>query len=103
MPGLRTYADFDRMLQAARAELARMAAKEPDFFAITLVQAQVEALHAWTRDGRCPAQGEKDSLHFGAIASRELDGYAVAPDLYALASFVTWWGEPGHPPFPQDQ
>jgi hypothetical protein len=99
MPELRTLADFDRTLDAARAELARMAAAEPDDGAIASVRAQLEAVHAWTRDGRCPAQGEKDTLNFGMIASRALDTYDVAPDLYALASFVAWWGQPDRPPF----
>jgi len=92
MPELRTFEDFDAMLQRARAELARMAAAEPDDGAIASVQRQLEGLHAITRDGRCPDQGEKDCFNFGLIASRELDRYPVAEDLYALASYVTWWG-----------
>ena len=40
------------------------------------------------------SQAEKDQLNFGLMASRELDVYPVASDLYALAGFVTWWGKP---------
>ena len=99
MPGtLSTCADFDRLLQEARAEVARMAAAEPDFNAIAVVRTQLDVLHAITRDGRAPAQGEKDHFNFGLIASREFADYPVAQSLYALASFVIWWGEPGHPP-----
>jgi hypothetical protein len=71
---------------------------EPDFNAIAVVLRQLDALHAITRDGRAPSQDEKDRFNFGLIASRELDGYPVAQSLFALASFVIWWGEPGHPP-----
>jgi hypothetical protein len=89
---LQTFEDFDRVLAGAREEVARMAAAEPEDGAIASVRAQLDALHRWTRGGRCPDQGEKDTLDFGRIASRELDSYPVAADLYALASFVTWWG-----------
>jgi hypothetical protein len=98
MAELETVADFDRLLQHARTEVARMAAAEPDFNAIAVVLRQLDALHAITRDGRAPVQDEKDRFNFGLIASRELGDYPVAQDLYALASFVIWWGEPGHPP-----
>jgi hypothetical protein len=99
VPDLETFEDFDRLLATARAEVARMAAAEPGDGAIASVHRQLDALHAWTRGGRCPDQGEKDTLNFGMIASRELDTYDVASDLYALASFVIWWSEPGRPPY----
>jgi hypothetical protein len=92
MPDLRTFEDFDRCLAAARVELDAMAARQPDDGAIASVRAQLGALHAYTRGGRCPDQGEKDSFNFGHIASRELSDHPVAQDLYELASFVTWWG-----------
>jgi hypothetical protein len=92
MADLQTFEDFDRALAATRAEVARMAAAEPGDRAIESVRLQLEALHGWTRGARCPAQDEKDRLNFGLIASRELDTYPVAADLYELASFVTWWG-----------
>ena len=92
MSDLQTFADFDRLLDATRAEVARMAAAEPGDGAIASVRRQLDALYGWTRGGRCPDPGEKDTLNFGMIASRELDTYPVAADLYALASFVTWWG-----------
>jgi len=97
MPDLQTFEDFDRTLQAARGELARMAAAEPGDGAIASVQRQLDALHAMTRGGRCPDQGEKDGFNFGLIASRELDMCPVAADLYELASYVIWWGQPGRP------
>jgi hypothetical protein len=61
--GLRTFEDFDRVLAATRAEIARMAAAEPDDGAIDSVRLQLETLHEWTRGGRCPAQDEKDRLN----------------------------------------
>jgi hypothetical protein len=90
---LTSFAEFDKQLANARAELAQMHAAEPDDGAIASVARQLDALHAWTRGGRCPAQAEKDQLNFGLIASRELADYAVAPLLYALASFVIYWDD----------
>jgi hypothetical protein len=90
---LASFDDFDAALVRARIEIERMAQAEPDDAAIESVRLQLAALHEWTRGGRCPAQDEKDRLDFGQIASRELDAYPVAAELYRLASFVTWWGE----------
>jgi hypothetical protein len=70
-----------------------MSRAEPDDGAIASVRRQLDALHSWTRGGRCPSQDEKDQLNFGAIASRVLDNYPVADSLYELASFVIYWGE----------
>ena len=91
---LQTFEDFDRLLARARAELDEMLTIEPHDRAMESVRRQLDAVHAWTRGGRCPSQAEKDQLNFGLIASRELDTYPVAPSLYELASFVTYWGEP---------
>ncbi len=98
MAELETVADFHRLLQHARTEVARMAAAEPDFNAIPVVLRQLDALHAITRDAGTPTPGDKANFNFGLITSRELGDYPVAQDLYALASFVIWWGEPGRPP-----
>jgi hypothetical protein len=89
---LKTFEEFDRLLAAARAEVDAMALAEPDDGAIASVKRQLDAVHGWTRGGRCPAQSEKDQLNFGMIASRELDHYAVAASLYELASYVIYWG-----------
>jgi hypothetical protein len=93
-----SFAEFDAQLASARAELAQMRAAEPDDGAIESVARQLDALHGWTRGGRCPAQAEKDQLNFGLIASRELADYAVAPSLYALASFVIYWDDDARGP-----
>ena len=95
---LKTFDEFDRLLGEARAELQAMLEAEPEDRAMISVKRQLDAVHEWTRGGRCPAQDEKDRLNFGLIASRELDTYPVADKLYELASFVIYWGEPGHPP-----
>ena len=94
MPDLQSFEDFDRLLAATRLEIDRLVQAEPDEGALASVQRQLAAVHAWTRDGREPGQGEKDTLNFGMIASRALDTYDVADDLYKLASYVTWWGPP---------
>ena len=87
-----SFEEFDRTLDSARTELAAMSEAEPDDGAIASVRRQLDALHGWTRGGRCPSQDQKDTLNFGMIASRELDNYDVASSLYELASYVTWWG-----------
>lgn len=90
---LTSFEAFDRLLAETRTEIDTMAAAEPDDRAIASVRLQLDALHGWTRGGRCPDQGEKDQLNFGQIASRELDVYPVADALYELASFVMYWDE----------
>jgi len=89
---LKTFEEFDHLLAQARAELDAMVAAEPGDGAIVSVKRQLDAVHEWTRGGRCPTQDEKDRLNFGLIASRELDTYPVAGKLYELASFVIYWG-----------
>jgi len=90
---LKTFEEFDRTLAEAREEIEKLHRAWPDEGSITSVRNQLAAVHGWTRDGRCPSQGEKDQLNFGQIASRELDDYPVAQKLYELASFVIYWGE----------
>jgi hypothetical protein len=94
---LKSFEEFDQLLATARAELETMFMAEPDDGAIVSVKRQLDALHGWTRGGRCPSQDEKDQLNFGLIASRALDNYPVADTLYELASFVIYWGEPLQP------
>jgi hypothetical protein len=90
---MNTFEEFDAALAAARAEIAAMSKAEPEDRAIESVRLQLDALHEWTRGGRCPSQDEKDRFTFGRIASRELDVFPIADTLYELASFVIWWGE----------
>ncbi|MEP6831770.1 MAG: hypothetical protein ABJB74_00190 [Gemmatimonas sp.] len=89
----KSFEEFDALLTKARAELDEHAKEDPSDNAITVVQRQLEALHGWTRGGRRPAQSEKDQLNFGHIASRALDFYPVARDLYNLSTFVIYWDE----------
>jgi hypothetical protein len=88
-----TFDEFDRALARARTEIDAMSKAEPEDRAIESVRLQLEALHEWTRGGRCPSQDEKDRFNFGRVASRELDDYPIADTLYELASFVIYWGE----------
>jgi len=90
---MKSFEEFDSLLESARAEVAAMQLAEPDDGAINSVNRQLEALHGWTRGGRCPSQDEKDQLNFGQIASRALENYPVADSLYDLASFVIYWQE----------
>ena len=91
---LNTFEEFDQLLATTRIEVDAMHLAEPGDGAISSVKRQLETLHGWTRDGRCPSQAEKDQLNFGQIASRVLDTYPVAGSLFELASFVIYWGEP---------
>jgi len=95
---LKTFGEFDRLLAVTRFEVDAMQLVEPDDGAISSVKRQLEALHGWTRDGRCPSQAEKDQLNFGQIASRVLDNYPVADSLFELASFVIYWEQPSDTP-----
>lgn len=90
---MNTFDEFDRKLAATRVEVDAMFLREPDDGAIASVKRQLETLHGWTRDGRCPSQAEKDQLNFGQIASRALENYPVADALYDLASFVIYWDD----------
>jgi hypothetical protein len=67
---LKTFEEFDQLLAAARAEVDTMAIAEPNDGAIASVKRQLDTVYGWTRGGRCPAQGEKDQVNFGMIASR---------------------------------
>ena len=88
---LKSFEEFDQLLAVARAEVDAMSIADPGDGAIASVKRQLDAVHGWTRGGRCPAQDEKDQLNFGQIASRELDVYPVAGKLYELASYVIYW------------
>lgn len=89
---MNTFEEFDAELQRARSELAALAERSPGDDVLDTVRGQLEAVHHMTRGGRCPSQGEKDSLNFGVITSRELSHLDIAQTLYELASYVTWWG-----------
>jgi hypothetical protein len=89
---MNTFEEFDSELQRARTELATISSELPGDRAVESIRLQLEALHEFTRGGRCPSQGEKDRFNFGLLASRELDTYPISSTLYELASFVTWWG-----------
>jgi hypothetical protein len=95
---LKTFEEFDGLLARARTAVDSMQLAEPEDGAIGSVKRQLDVLHSWTREGRCPSQSEKDQLNFGQIASRELDSYPVAQALYELASYVIYWqGSPETP------
>lgn len=88
-----SFSDFDRRLAAARLGIEALAARMPGEQELESIKRQLEALHAWTREGRAPAQGEKDRLNFGLLASRYLSDLddALAAELYELASLVIYW------------
>ena len=90
---LKSVAEFDALLAKARSEIDELCNADPTDGALSAVQHQLQVLHEWTRDGRRPEQSEKDQLNFGHIASRDLDFYPVARDLYSLSSFVIYWDE----------
>jgi hypothetical protein len=89
---IRSFAELQRRLAAARAGVAALVKASPGERELLSIHLQLEALAAWTADGRLPTQDEKDRLHFGLLASRHLDDLdqELAQELYAIASWVTY-------------
>ncbi len=88
-----SYSEFADRLAVARQGMESLASQMPDEREITSIKLQLDALHAWTGEGRAPSQEDKDRLNFGLLASRcvsDIDD-ALASELYELASYVIYW------------
>jgi len=89
---LTSFAEFDALLASAIDQINKLAAEMPDDQPIASIRNQLNAVHGWTRNGRKPEQDEKDTLNFGLIASRYLEGYDdLSRDLFELASYIIYW------------
>lgn len=92
---VQTFEEFDKCLCEAMSAMASLVADCPEDRMLLSVKMQLEALNAWTRGGAAPTQAQKDSINFGQIASRcisEIDD-DLAQNLYALATYVTYWNQ----------
>jgi hypothetical protein len=92
MAKVQSVPEFQRRLAAARPRVDAVVQQTPEP-ALRSIQLQLEALEGWTKGGQPPAQPDKDRLNFGLLASRHLDDLdaPLAQELYALASWVTYW------------
>ena len=90
---LASYAEFDALLASAMERVDKLAGEMPEERAIISIKNQLAAVYNWTRNGRRPDQGEKDTLNFGQIASRFLDSIddELCGDLCELASYIIYW------------
>ena len=90
---LKSYAEFDEALGDARSRLDRLSGEHPEERPLESIKKQLEALHSWTRDGKKPAQTQKDSLNFGLLASRHVDDldFDLSNQLHELQSWVVYW------------
>ena len=86
-----SYAEFDILLARAIGQVDKLASEMPDDQPVASIKNQLAAVYTWTRKGRCPEQGEKDTLNFGLLASRYLDEDDLCQDLYKLASYIIYW------------
>jgi hypothetical protein len=93
LSSITSFQEFDQRLAKAMTGMDALIAKYPGDPALESIKKQLEALHSWTRDGKKPAQADKDKLNFGLLASRNVDELDadLARDLYALASYVAYW------------
>jgi hypothetical protein len=86
-------AEFQRRLAEALEKVSALLAQHAGERELRSIHLQLEALAGWTAGGQKPTQEQKDRLNFGLLASRHLDDLdqPLAQELYALASWVTYW------------
>ena len=92
---LKTYAEFRNELDRAIFKTAELAAEYPDEGAITSILGQMRQLKMWTENETAPTQNQKDTLNFGALASRNLDDIdgGLVQSICNVASYVIYWPE----------
>jgi hypothetical protein len=92
MPSIISFAEFSQRLDAAMHDIDQLAAVDQDPM-IGSIQRQLRFVKQWTQGGTRPAQQDLDKLSFGIMASRAVHDTdaRLAGELYALASFLTWW------------
>ncbi|HYF49126.1 MAG TPA: immunity protein Tsi6 family protein [Planctomycetota bacterium] len=88
-----SHVEFAQRLDQALARMDQVVTEIPGDQALESVRLQLQGLKQWTRNGRKPEQAEKDRLNFGLLASRYIHEFdsELAGELYALASYVTYW------------
>jgi hypothetical protein len=90
---LKNFAEFRSELDHALLTTADVAGKYRDDPAIAAILGQMRQLKLWTENGRPPTQSQKDTLNFGALASRNLDDIddALVQSICEVASYVIYW------------
>ncbi len=73
-------ADFARVLAEAQ-RMTRSLLSGGDFAPLQSVALQLDAMQAWTADGRVPSEEERASIQLGVVVFRELEP-APTPELY---------------------
>ena len=82
-------------LQKATREGKNFLAQRPDDPAIEPIVRQLEAVGAWSANGRKPSKEERSSIDIGLRASRELEGdpdtFNWTRDIFALDAYIEDW------------
>ena len=70
-----------------------VAGKYPDDPAIAAILGEMRQLKLWTENGQPPTPTQRDTLNFGALASRNLDDIddALVQSICEVASYVIYW------------
>jgi hypothetical protein len=88
-PPIASRADFDAGLQRALIEVAALHRDEPGDPTLIGLRHQLEALVAWTADGRALTTPQRERVTMGLVAQRELK--ADVPALAALLIALHTW------------
>jgi hypothetical protein len=97
MPNARpieTIEEYEEQLRRAVPDMKKVLERYPTDRALQEILAQLELLQKWTSHGEPPTLEQKAELNFGLIASKYLDDadQDLAQRLYAIASFLLYWG-----------
>lgn len=97
---INSRADFGVLLQKATREGELLLRRRPGDPVIEVIERQLEAVGAWSANGRTPTKAERGSIDIALRASRELEGDSDAcnwtRDLYALDAYIEDWPSDDH-------
>ena len=80
--------DFFQTLQQGKALVTLLVSKRPNEFNLKSVQTQIEAIEAWTANGRKPTLEERGKVALGYRLHREYEGTSD-PEIYALKELAS--------------
>jgi hypothetical protein len=88
-------AEFHAVLDKAIRDGKALLTKRPGDETIAAIVRQLEAVQAWSANGRAPTKHERKSIDVGVRASRELEGddaaYGWTRTVYALDAYIEDW------------
>jgi hypothetical protein len=94
---IKSRAEFFDVLDRTIADVQKRRAFAPAFLPYQSMEAQLEAMKAWTAGGRTPTEEERGRISIGLLAIRELDqepdeveGEFIAR-LHALNGYFRRW------------